>query len=246
MKIFMLTLAFLTRLPAPVKDYELISEEKFAEGIKFFPIIGFIVGFISFCFYFFVSKIRWGMSGIFAAVLAEIFVTGAFHIDGLADTCDGIYSSRSREKMIEIMHDSRIGTNGVIAVIFDILIKIFVLYDMDSFLISKAIILAPVAAKTITPILADSIYAKNENGLGSVYIGKTNEFSRLFALLLGSIIIMLFLGLNGIIPVIVTIAGSILFKKYIEHKIGGMTGDTLGAGAEFCQILFLISLLWGY
>ena len=113
MKGFLLLMSFMTRLYVPKVEYD---ELKLGKAMKYFPFVGFIIGiflyFTALLFFRFTYSIN---LAIIFVILIEIILTGGIHLDGLADTFDGIFSYRSKQKMLEIMKDSRIGTNGVLA-----------------------------------------------------------------------------------------------------------------------------------
>ena len=117
MRYFLITLQFLTRIPAN-KDLK-ASEEDFAKGIAYFPIVGLIIGVFNLTVLITASKVLGGVFPVICCLIAGTAITGGIHVDGLADTCDGIFSSRSRDRMLEIMRDSRIGTIGTIEILFD-------------------------------------------------------------------------------------------------------------------------------
>ena len=123
MKGFLLLLSFMTRLPMPNLKYE---EEKLGKSMKFFPLVG-IISYLSKNLTVSVLPLT-----VIVIILVDIVITGGLHLDGLADTFDGIFSYRSKQKMLEIMKDSRIGSNGVLALILYFLIKFVLLFSIAS------------------------------------------------------------------------------------------------------------------
>ncbi len=239
MRRLILTLQFLTRIPIPVQID--IKENDFAKGIIYFPIAGLVIG--SFCslVYLGADYLLNGYFPILCAILANVLVTGGFHLDGLADTCDGIYSARPLEQMLEIMRDSRVGTNGVLAIVFDLLFRMILLAAIPSEKIVLAILLAPVAAKTMQSVLMyRAQYARKGSGLGNFYIGKISIVSLFVTLFLGKIILFGFLGMVSIYLFGICLLCGIFYRYYIQSKIQGMTGDTLGAGSEVVEIVCLL------
>ena len=121
MKGFLLLLSFMTRIPMPKIDYD---EEKLGKSMKLFPLVGIVIGFILLFFSIVFSYVLSNLSFsaflpiiILVVILTDLISTGALHLDGLADTFDGIFSYRSKHKMLEIMKDSRLGSNGALALI---------------------------------------------------------------------------------------------------------------------------------
>ena len=240
MQLFILTLRFLTRIPVPFNDDTILSNEEFSKGIIYYPIIGLIVGIINFLIFMLFSLSGNVLVASVFAVLSGIIVTGGFHIDGLADTCDGLYSSRKKERILEIMKDSRVGTNGAIAIVFDILIKVSVIYCLGFDKGIFAVILAPVAGKMATPLLFNSKYARTGEGLGNIYLREKYDIRSILTMFLGMVIIGVFILKYAVLPIIICMFFAVLFRKHCEKIIGGMTGDTLGAGSELAEIVFMI------
>ncbi len=243
MKLFVLTLRFLTRIPIPFYEDTILSSEEFSKGIVYYPLIGLILGLCNSLVFYFFASLGYGVFAAVSTVLVEILLTGAFHLDGLADTCDALFSSRNRERMLEIMRDSRVGTNGVVAITFDILLKIALIICLEGNMVWRYLLLAPVAGKMITPFLMHSVYARKEAGLGSIYLREKYNAPMIFSMVAGILLIGIGLGFLGIFPILITFFGAYLFRCYCKKKINGMTGDTLGAGYEISEILFLLTIL---
>ena len=129
-KRFLLTLGFMTRIPVNV-DLGEVKDEDMHKGFLYYPVVGLILGLCDMAVFLLVSLILPEVFGILFAMLANLCLTGAFHLDGLSDTADGIYSARTRERMLEIMKDSRIGTNGAVAMCFDLALKFAGIYYSD-------------------------------------------------------------------------------------------------------------------
>ena len=134
MKGFLLLLSFMTRIPMPKTEYD---EEKLGKSMKYFPVVGIIIGFILlfFCiiFNFIFKNINYSAAlplMIIVIILTDLITTGGLHLDGLADTFDGIFSYRSKHKMLEIMKDSRLGSNGALALILYFLLKFVLLFSL--------------------------------------------------------------------------------------------------------------------
>ena len=122
-KIFFTSLMFYTRLPCP--SYIDHSENYLNKATRYFPLIGIIVGTISFILFWIFNQIFNVEISIIIAIATGILITGAFHEDGFADTFDGFGGGWTKEKILEIMKDSRIGAYGAISLIVLILLKLF-------------------------------------------------------------------------------------------------------------------------
>lgn len=245
MKSLILAIQFLTRIPININIET--EEDSFADSVLWFPAVGLIIGAFNALVYFLSAMVLDGMLPIVCAVLANVCITGALHVDGLADTCDGIYSARKKEKMLEIMKDSRIGSNGTIAVVFDILIRIAILLSISSDKVIWLIFAAPIASRALIPLLMKlSVYARAEGGMGGLFLGKQSWSRTLIAFAAGMLLVWFSLNFVGVASFAVAMLIIILYRSYIYSKIQGMTGDTLGAGNEIAEIVFLLAavIIW--
>lgn len=241
MRIFRTALSMLTCLPAGRNFVP--TEEEIRRTPFCFPLIGMMIGLL-------LALAGAGLQRIFpplvcAAVLTFLseVPTRAFHLDGLADTADGFLSSRSRERTLEIMHDSRIGTMGVLAIAGWSLIKFAVFAILPQDLIPAALFFMSLNGRcAMVYHLMFCPYARKE-GLGRLVFERKPVPGMILALLCT-------FGLAGAafpLPPYLTMPASILiftllWSLYCRHKIGGGTGDTLGAAEEWSEVLTLLIL----
>lgn len=239
MRIFILTLQFLTRIPVN-KDLK-ANNEDFAKGVVFFPLVGLIIGAFNLIVLIAASKLFGGVFPIICCLLAGTAITGGLHTDGLADTCDGIFSSRTSDRMLEIMRDSRIGTIGTIAIIFDYMLKLSLLAMLSGKGLYMAVLLSPVVAKTLMVLLIKtSVYARSSPGMGGLYLEKQTWGATVLAAILGLAIVLGFSGIWGIAAFGVCAVICFLYRSFIYSKLQGMTGDTLGAANELLEVAFIL------
>lgn len=229
MKSFVLMLSFFTRLPVPYVEYE---EKLYIKGIKTIPFVGIVLGLILYL----VSFLTFWMDPEVSAVvllMTYIFMTGGLHLDGLADTCDGVFSGRDRERMLEIMKDSRIGSFGVLAMLF-----FFIFYAvMYQFLPREALLILPVIGKS-APLISASLadYAR-PSGMGQLLVDniKTPEVAVAVAL---PLVLAVGMGVGYIIAAVVAELSVVALTKWLKKKLGGITGDTHGMVCEVSQMVF--------
>ena len=239
MKVFILMLQFLTRIP--IHAALNVDQDDFAKGVVYFPIIGLITGGAGALVFY----LAYGIFGAFVAALLSVFtniaITGALHYDGLADSCDGLFSSRGKDRMLEIMRDSRIGAMGVIAVVFDILLKFAALISIPPKAAILAAFLAPVAAKSVVIVLMQfSRYARAEGGMGSLFISSKTYTRTFIGAALGMAIVIAILSYKGLLLLIPCFIAGFGVRSHAYSKIGGMTGDIFGAANEVCEIVFML------
>lgn len=233
MKTIWLVLAFFTRLPVPRVEY---TDERYAKGAKLVPLVGFVTGAILYALSFFHLIFDPAVTALIL-LSGYIVVTGGLHLDGFADTCDGIFSGRSRERILEIMRDSRVGSYGVLAMLFFVAFYV-VMYQRVPY---SALILFPVVGKSAPGISAACAPYVRPEGLGKVFcdsVGGLEIFIAVAAPAVGAILLnpwyLIAVG-TGLLSVVIT---SLSLKK----KIGGITGDTLGMACEVSQMTFVFTV----
>ena len=234
---FVLLLQFFTRLPLPWQIP--FQEGMLSRAIIWLPLVGLVIGGINALAYMLGSVMAGPVAGVFFAMGANLFLTGAFHLDGLADTCDGIYSSRKRERMLEIMKDSRLGTNGACALLLVFLARYHGLLLLPENLLPLVIVLMPLSARACNPLLMLASYARKE-GLVNLFIGKITWGRALVSVGIGALLVFALTANHWLLAAYLLLAvWQRLFTHYITGILGGMTGDTLGAGDELSEIIFL-------
>ncbi|WPC75898.1 adenosylcobinamide-GDP ribazoletransferase [Vibrio porteresiae] len=245
MKLFFATLQFMSRIPVPQHWTDGFEFKESYKGIIYFPWVGLILGALAaFVTHIAADYLQLG-NGVSAViyVLMMAILTGGLHLDGLADTCDGIFSARTRERMLEIMKDSRIGTHGTLALIFGLLLKVVVvakLLQMSPHAGYATLIIAPVVSRALMSVLMYEQEYARENGLGNIFIGKISGQAYLITLLTSFILLFFAVGGMAFAVFILSYLFSLLYRYYINHSLGGQTGDTLGAGNELFEIIVLL------
>lgn len=255
---FVAAFQFLTRIPFPYSFT--YTEDHFRRSVVFYPFVGLVIGII-------ISTAGSILSSIFPAAITGIMIvalwtllSGALHLDGLMDTADGLLSHRSRERMLEIMKDSRVGAMGVIACVFYLLLKcalvISLLEDKQGSDWLLLLLLIPVWSRSfMVTAIAAWPYARQGQGLGSLYrtVGwKHAIFSVIGALLLSAFTLFILgdwsiaeAGLVLLIAALVTYLTGIGMASVVSRKLGGLTGDVYGALNE-CIELVLLLVIAGY
>lgn len=249
MKRFISILQFMTRIPINIDTG---FDEEFHKTITYFPLVGLVLGVLIY--------IIGLVSGIFfdsfitsiIVTLALVILTGGLHIDGLGDTFDAIYSYRDKERMLEIMKDSRLGTNSLLAIIFLILLKIGFIYSIINNNLLWTVIFMPVVARLGVIVMMYKTVTPRENGMGNLFIGKASTSMFTIAILYT---IILIIGISKLIflastfeammlisTIIILFIFNNLFKKHIYIKIDGVTGDILGCTIELGELIYLFCI----
>ena len=235
-KQLIILIQFMTRIPVFVNvEYD---EEKLGKSIKYFPLVGAIIGIFLYGINILAGKITENRQiAAIIIIIAEIFITGLIHIDGLADTADGLFSYAEKEKILEIMKDPRVGTNGAVALILYFMTKVILLSEIRP----EYIILYPVISRMSTSINAGLGEYARKNGMSNGIIGKNGKKEAVISIIITMILSFTILKAKGLIILIFAILFILLLMKGVKRKIGGITGDTMGASLELTSILVLLA-----
>lgn len=235
MKSLLLMIVFFTRIPIKYKhEYR---EQDLKRGIMYFPLIGLIIG-VSLWLPSLAKDFLDKPVIILVSWLIYLWITGGLHIDGLADTFDGIFSNRDKDRMLEIMKDSRIGTFGVLGIIFIILSNLIISFNIDY----RFLLLLPIVGRTSALISAStSEYARNEAGMGTTFINHCKLKEVLIGIIFTFMISTLVFNYKVALLTFVTFIITLLQTSYIKKKINGTTGDTLGFVIEISQTVFIFT-----
>jgi adenosylcobinamide-GDP ribazoletransferase len=233
-------LQFLTRIPIRV-DLKATSED-YGKGLIFAPVVGLVIGGVLCGSYLLLDNVfPKTVTSVFILVI-YIFMTGGLHIDGLGDTFDGLFSNRSKERILEIMRDSRVGTNAVIAIVSVLLINWSVIAALDPEHTAVILLLFPVAGRIGSLVGSGvSVYARSGEGLGKSFIDCCGLKEIMLGIIPYALIFFTAAGLKGLLTSIIPVISAFLLVKLFSLKIGGATGDILGAVCELNQMVFLIS-----
>ncbi|MCX7883598.1 MAG: adenosylcobinamide-GDP ribazoletransferase [Caloramator sp.] len=243
-KSFILMLQFLTRLPININIQ--MDKDTITKGTLFFPFIGMIIGTISGAVYYILSFMNKDIASL-GAVFAIVFVTGGLHLDGLSDTADGFFSGRERDRILEIMKDSRIGSFGVIAIVIVLLSK-YVLIKSLNYDVIKVLILSCGLARLGVSMLFSFGKTARPKGLGSMFTNSESKKYFFISFITFSIIGYLIKGIPFLIALFCALIFSLIIMKYSYKVIGGLTGDVYGAACEILEVIciftFLVVMLW--
>lgn len=251
MRSLILMVQFMTRYPIPLEIG--FTAERFVRGMKWMPLVGLLValpaaGALLLCNGLFGREV-----GAVAAVIVLILVTGGLHLDGIADTADGLFCYCSRERMLAIMRDSTLGTNGVTTIVLSVLVKFVLIKNIPVAGVTCAVLAAPVLGRmALTWHSATARYAREEHGIGE-YVNQTGVAQAIAATLVSLPLVVIILLPARLTPLVLvlavvllhaaTILLAVLFAAYLKRRLGGITGDTIGATIELAEVLTLLVFL---
>ena len=229
MRLFFVALQFLTRIHIVKQDSW--TADDFGRSTRFFPLVGLVQGCIYLSFAYMALNFL-GQSAVFASLvlILTISLTGGLHYDGFMDTMDGLLSARSRERMLEIMKDSRVGSYGALSAMCLLLLQWSFLSDLEESALFMALFLMPVIGRmAMVMVIAVFPYARPQ-GLGKAFADMADKKTVFLA---GVITIMAILPWEPVFMAIASLLAGLafawLFGYYGTKQLGGLTGDLYGA-----------------
>lgn len=236
---FLTAVMFFTRVPVRLNNFD---EADLNKSTRFFPLIGILVG-IAGALVFWLSDILLPLEiAVLLSMVATVLLTGAFHEDGLADAIDGLGGGWTKEQVLTIMVDSRIGSYGAIGLVLALLTK----YQALSYQVATLIPASIVAGHALSRLCAVLVmftqsYVKTE-GKSKPLATQLNVMELVIATFFGLLPLM-FLDLKSLLALVPVALTWIWFSLKIKKRIGGYTGDCLGAMQQLTEIAFYLGLL---
>ncbi|MBL1265564.1 adenosylcobinamide-GDP ribazoletransferase [Candidatus Methylomicrobium oryzae] len=239
---FWLALGFYTRLPCPPSlDYRQLPQ-----AAVFLPMVGWLVGALSGAA-FYLAALLWPPTvAAVIALIAGIWITGAFHEDGFADVCDGFGGGYGKERILAIMKDSAIGVYGTLGLMLLLLLKVGLLGSMDV-RIAPWILLSGHSVSRLMPLLLMRRYryARTENSKsgGAMFMPRFADLSFAMAI---ALLPFVFLPAGCLLAALPPVFSTLWLGRYFNRHIDGYTGDCLGACQQVAEIVFYLGIgaLW--
>lgn len=242
MRDFITCLEFLTRVRFSKRtDWR---DEDFSRSVPYFPLVGLVIGSL-------LAAVNYGLfyieTPLFLRVtlllLAEIIITGGLMYDGFMDTADGVFSARSRERMLEIMKDSHVGSNAVLAIIILLLLKIAAYLELSGETLTWVLLTMSVATRTFMVVfIVNFPYARKE-GIGHMFTKYAKPFYTYIALAVCAGIIAA-CGLQYLAVAGICFTVTLIIAQYLKTQLGGLTGDTYGALTECGNVIYLLTAVF--
>lgn len=250
-ELFFIALGFFTRLPVP--GWVEFAPEKLGQAARFLPWVGWIIGLISAAVYGLAVQVLPVDLSIVLAMAASIRATGAFHEDGWADTCDGLGGGWSRAQILAIMKDSRIGSYGTIGLVVMFLAKYLALADLaaeeDYPLIAALLVAHPLSRLAAVSLMAVLDYARADDSAKSASVARRPTAAELGIATLGGILPLLLLSPPEALFVLAfTAVITVLALRTFARRLGGYTGDCLGATQQVAELAIYFGVLaaWSF
>jgi adenosylcobinamide-GDP ribazoletransferase len=245
---FLAALQFLTSIPVSLKRE--FSPAQLGRATAWFPLVGLIIGGI-------LAGLNWLMGFILPAsvanallIVALVIVTGAMHLDGLADTCDGIAGHKPVEERWRVMRDSRTGAFGVVGVVLLLLVKYVALNNIPVDVMLPALLFMPVVSRWAMVYAVFAFPYARPEGLGKAYKAATRwpqfTIATVITFVLTAVVLFRYFSVIGLLVIVGIWIFTTLLALYFKHKFAGLTGDTYGAINEAAEVMALILIILLY
>jgi adenosylcobinamide-GDP ribazoletransferase len=213
--------------------------------MAYFPFVGLALGALLCGAYLLLSLLNLpALAVTIILVVALIAVTGGMHLDGLSDTADAFLSGKPKERMLEIMRDPHAGAMGVLAIVSIILLKVALLYSFSFPLAFNALLLICILSRwSMVFSVFLSPYARQE-GKARVFISGMSVKIFLISTLAAVILSFLAWGIKGLLVLLIIAGVTYLSNRSVTRKIGGITGDIIGALSEINEVVVLALILF--
>jgi len=247
--IFFNALMFFTRIPCP--KWVVFSTEYLEKSTKYFPLIGIFVGTITAIVFYLTQLLLPASISIVLSMVAGILTTGAFHEDGLADACDGFGGGWTKEKILEIMKDSRIGTYGMVGLTLALLSKYLLSIELSQFS-GFYFVNVMLLGHTLSRLNAATViflfnYAREDDTSKTKPLAKNMTWANFCVAFIIGIIPLILVSIYWsyyifLIPIPLVLL-MLYLGRYFTKWIGGFTGDCLGSVQQLSELLIYIYMV---
>ena len=244
LRLFYIALSFLTRIPVPITGD--VTQRQIGQSIVFYPLVGALMGLIFFLLAEFILLFSTDFSSeVLAAILLTLWVliTGGLHLDGLADSADAwIGGLNDRDRTLEIMKDPYCGPIAVAVIVLLLLLKWVALSQLLKMDHSAFLIVVPMLSRSLIIVLFMTTVYVRDSGLGTAFLEHMPKENILWTVLLLSAVSYLIFG--SLLSMLLVALSVVALRIMMIKRIGGMTGDTLGASVEIVEAVALLGLVF--
>jgi adenosylcobinamide-GDP ribazoletransferase len=227
-------LAFLTRIP--INHGPQISLRRSA---ALFPLVGALIGLVGGLVFYVSSAILPPLVSASISILVTVAITGAFHLDGLADICDGLIGGWNREERLKILKDSRHGTYGVAAISLQLILQVCLLSALSPRDGLFTLIVLHTLSRLVPIFLMLIPATSGHDGMGASISREIGAKEPLVGSLITVLLIAPIMGLNFLLLSAILFLTLSIFALWVIRKIGGMVGDAFGAGEQISETMIL-------
>ena len=237
MNSFLVGLQFLTRIR--IVRQTVWTAEDFGRSTRFFPLVGLVLG-ICYALAAWILISVLGMRALTAALLLilPLLLTGGLHADGFMDTADGVFSGRERERKLEIMKDSRVGSFGVVAFVLLMFLQFALLLDMSPPLLVSVFFVMPIIGRMAMVLAVSCFPYARADGMGKTFADMADRGTVAIAAVTTSVLVIP-IGLLATLALVLGIVFALLFCRWMTAILGGVTGDVYGAATVLTETIVL-------
>ena len=237
MNSFLVGLQFLTRIR--IVRQTVWTAEDFGRSTRFFPLVGLVLG-ICYALAAWILISVLGMRALTAALLLilPLLLTGGLHADGFMDTADGVFSGRERERKLEIMKDSRVGSFGVVAFVLLMFLQFALLLDMSPPLLVPVFFVMPIIGRMAMVLAVSCFPYARADGMGKTFADMADRGTVAIAAVTTSVLVIP-IGLLATLALVLGIVFALLFCRWMTAILGGVTGDVYGAATVLTETIVL-------
>ena len=243
MKRLLFALQFLTIIPVRITGR--IKNENISGSLLAFPMVGFLIGSVLAAFAFVFSLLPVSVMAALILILSA-WLTGGLHLDGFADSCDGLYGRFSQQKRLANMKDSHIGAMGAIGLICLLLLKFSLIANISYNVLWKTLIMMGTFSRWTQVCSCYSTKYLRKKGTAKQFIGCARLKDVIVGALFVLTIFLLLTQIKGVYIFFLSCIAVITFIGFIQKRLGGMTGDTIGAVNEIAEVSCLFFALIVY
>jgi adenosylcobinamide-GDP ribazoletransferase len=244
MRLYLIAMQFLTIIPLPFDAR--CQKEDLGRASACFPLVGLTLGGLLVGLNWLIEP--WLNRSLTAALLitALAVISGALHLDGLADVCDGLAARGSRERFLAVMKDSSVGAVGAVGLALGLLLKWQALLAVPAGITWQALLLFPTLGRCAQVLAMAGAQHARQDGLGAAFIQGMAARHLVVALCITVATCLALLPVKGMIALTAVFAATLIIKGYFQNRLGGLTGDIIGCICELSEIIALIILSVGY
>ena len=233
---------FLTRLPLPSIDYR---PDSLSGAVVFFPLVGALIGSAAALLSIVLVPHLPRLSAALIVMVFLVLITGCLHEDGLADAADGFGGGHTREKVLIILRDSRIGTYGAAALCLSLIGRLVLISSLPLTLLPRYLIVGSVLCRwTILPLSYFLPAARDAEGQGARIARLTSRSTMIAGTMFSFALAGILLRWQALAPLAAAILITLFSGRFYVRKIGGVTGDCFGATAQLAEVAVYLCGVW--
>ncbi|MER2492917.1 adenosylcobinamide-GDP ribazoletransferase [Catenovulum sediminis] len=241
LNLFFLALGFFSRLPIP--NWVTYSSDKLNKANRYFTLVGWLLGGILSLFYLLFSLLFAVDIAVWLTLIVSLLLTGVFHEDGLADTADGFGGGFEKDKKLQIMKDSRLGTYGAAALFVVLTGRLLLWENLAQQLVYIIPCVYAISRAFAASYLFDTKYV-TETGSKSKPLAQQQNIYELLCNLICVVPVLLFLSLPALLFILLALLiFRVIYKRILINQIGGFTGDNLGAAQQISELICYLAII---